>query len=235
MNFRAIAFPAVFAASLLLSTEQGFAAKPAPPDQWVGTWATSPVSGANADGQYGGADMTLREIVHVSLGGPMVRVVLTNEFGTEPLMIGAVHVALAAEGGAISLASANAMTFGGKSVDHDSGGGDGGERSGGAGAAGVCGCGGEHLHAGADDRAGVGASRLRTRRATWAGNEVSRVKLTSAKEIDSWPFLKGDRCEGGGGQRGDRVPGRQHYGWGAEHEECELALAGSAGAAAAGE
>ena len=57
--------------------------------------------------------MTLRQIVHVSLGGAFTRVVLTNEFGTEPLTIGAVHVALSAGGSSIKLGSANAVAFGG--------------------------------------------------------------------------------------------------------------------------
>ena len=57
---------------------------------------------ANVDGGYGTADTTLREIVHVSMGGPLVRIVLTNEFGTEPLTIGAVHVALSSGEGAIA-------------------------------------------------------------------------------------------------------------------------------------
>ena len=39
---------------------------------------------------------------------------LTNEFGTEPLTIGAVHVALSAGGSSINLPTANAATFGGK-------------------------------------------------------------------------------------------------------------------------
>src|SRR5436853_4235505 len=39
-------------------------------------------------------NQTLREIVHTSLGGDRVRVVLSNAFGTLPLEIGAAHVAL---------------------------------------------------------------------------------------------------------------------------------------------
>lgn len=93
------------------------AAKPGPaPDHWVGTWATADTDRSNANGAFGGADMTLRQIVHVSLGGPLVRIELSNEFGTEPLTVGAAHIALAVEGkGDISLMSANAMTFSGKS------------------------------------------------------------------------------------------------------------------------
>ena len=91
----------------------GYAAKDAP-DVWVGTWAAAPFAAPNKDGGLGTSDMTLREIVHVSRGGAYTRVVLTNEFGTEALTIGAVHVALSAGGNAINLVSANAVTFGGK-------------------------------------------------------------------------------------------------------------------------
>ena len=58
--------------------------------------------------------MTLRAIVHTSLGGPMLRVVLSNEFGTDPLTVGEVHAALSGKSPkSISLFSANALTFNG--------------------------------------------------------------------------------------------------------------------------
>ncbi|MGP8259964.1 MAG: SGNH/GDSL hydrolase family protein [Acidobacteriaceae bacterium] len=63
---------------------------------------------------YGTADTTVREIVHVSLGGPQVRVVFTNEFGTEPLTIDAAHVAVSQGGSTINLVSAAGLTFGGR-------------------------------------------------------------------------------------------------------------------------
>jgi lysophospholipase L1-like esterase len=62
---------------------------------------------------YGTADTTLREIVHISIGGPQVRVVFTNEFGAEPLTIGAAHVAISQGGSTINLVSAAGLTFGG--------------------------------------------------------------------------------------------------------------------------
>ena len=52
---------------------------------------------------YGTADATLREIVHISIGGPAVRVVFTNEFGTEPLTIGAAHIAVSQGGSSFFL------------------------------------------------------------------------------------------------------------------------------------
>ena len=66
----------------------------------------------------GSADLTLRQIVHTSLGGPLVRVELTNALGSDPLTIGPVHIALAdpktgVTTGDISLLTANALTFNG--------------------------------------------------------------------------------------------------------------------------
>lgn len=94
----------------------------APPDHWVGTWAASPFSSADVHNEvvkasylkYGQADTTFRQIVHVSVGGSLVRVVLGNEFGTEPLTVAAVQIALSAGGGEINPASAKTLTFGGR-------------------------------------------------------------------------------------------------------------------------
>lgn len=99
---------------VLLSPLALLAKQPPPPDHWVGTWAASPMA-LDQEQHFGSQEMTVREMVHVSLGGPLTRVVLTNEFGTEPLRIGAAHVALASKDGSISLMSANALTFGGRS------------------------------------------------------------------------------------------------------------------------
>ena len=86
-----------------------------PQEHWVGTWAAAPFAEGNKDG-LGSSDTTLRQIVHVSLGGSRVRVVLSNEFGTDPLTIGAAHVAISAgkKSSDIELPSANALTFSGR-------------------------------------------------------------------------------------------------------------------------
>ena len=86
----------------------------APPDHWVGTWATSPVAMPNTEGIFGAADTTYREIVHVSLGGSHARIILSNEFGLDPLTINAATIALRTTGSEIDLASASALTFGGR-------------------------------------------------------------------------------------------------------------------------
>ena len=95
-----------------------FAARPTPlPDHWVGTWATAPTALDNTKpgASLGSVDRTYRQIVHTTLAGPLVRVEFTNQFGTEPLLIGAAHIALADQAGTLNLPTAHALTFGGQS------------------------------------------------------------------------------------------------------------------------
>lgn len=58
-------------------------------------------------------DSTFRNIVHISLGGPSVRVTLTNEFGVTPLEVGNAHIAYGAGDGSIRPSSDHRLTFGG--------------------------------------------------------------------------------------------------------------------------
>ena len=85
-------------------------------DHWVGTWASSPQLGdaANAPPAPGFADSTLRQIIHVSIGGKQLRVRFSNEFGGTELMIPSAHVALSAGGSAIRPDSDHALLFHGK-------------------------------------------------------------------------------------------------------------------------
>ncbi len=111
------AHPARCLLLLTLTTLPAHASKPEPPpDHWVGTWATANYAAPGKG--FGQADMTYREIVHTTLAGPLMRVELSNQFGTEPLTIGAVHAALVevhpSHPGDINLISANALTFNGQ-------------------------------------------------------------------------------------------------------------------------
>ena len=164
--FNTRAQSALLRAAFLLLVATATAAHAAPPDHWVGTWATAPMaanngsasvrvtaapaiappSGATQPGTaantpatpaaqtpppppppsaaapsrparppiYGVEDMTLREIVHVSIGGPQARVVFTNEFGTDSLTIGAAHLAVSQGGSTINTVGASGLTFGGR-------------------------------------------------------------------------------------------------------------------------
>jgi lysophospholipase L1-like esterase len=88
---------------------------------WVGSWAASqqvPETQNLVDSELL-RDATLRQIVHLSVGGSQLRVRVSNVFGTQPLHLTAVHVARpvsaasAAGGSAIDAASDTAVTFSG--------------------------------------------------------------------------------------------------------------------------
>ncbi|GGA66498.1 hypothetical protein GCM10011507_17530 [Edaphobacter acidisoli] len=59
-------------------------------------------------------DTTFREIVHISLGGNSVRIIVSNEFGLDSLTIGAASIARSAGSDAIDTASAQTLTFSGR-------------------------------------------------------------------------------------------------------------------------
>src|SRR6185295_13403290 len=91
---------------------------------WVGTWATFLQQGDTSSAPPAPAftDSTLRQIVHVSIGGKQIRVRFSNEYGTTGLTIPAAHVALSAGRSAIKPGSDKALTFhGGSSVTIPSG------------------------------------------------------------------------------------------------------------------
>ena len=86
---------------------------------WARSWGASPQGpiaglGPPFDSAPSFRDVTLRQVVRLSGGGRQVRVRFTNEFGTAPLAIGAAHVAIAAENGAIQPGSDRVLTFAGK-------------------------------------------------------------------------------------------------------------------------
>src|SRR5581483_985724 len=62
---------------------------------WLGTWAAAQQTPepANALSPDEMRDATIREIFHLSVGGAMVRVRLSNAFGTTPLHFTSVHLA----------------------------------------------------------------------------------------------------------------------------------------------
>jgi len=85
--------------------------------RWVGSWAASQqlVEPNNALSREDLLDVTLRQIVHLSLGGSEIRVCLSNRFGSTPLHLTAVHVARAISSNAdkIMAGSDRALTFSG--------------------------------------------------------------------------------------------------------------------------
>ena len=89
-------------------------------DPYIPTWSASPqpVWGPDFFAPVGIPralrDQTIRQIARVSLGGHKVRVSFSNLYGTEPLIIGSAHIALAGEGPAIVAGTDRVLTFGGK-------------------------------------------------------------------------------------------------------------------------
>ncbi|WP_255367214.1 SGNH/GDSL hydrolase family protein [Dyella sp. OK004] len=88
--------------------------------RWIATWTASPEP--RWDGDFALPlnlpsslwHQTVRQSARVSVGGERVRVMLTNEYGTRPLVIGAAHIALASEGATIAAGSDRTLTFNGQ-------------------------------------------------------------------------------------------------------------------------
>lgn len=87
-------------------------------EYWVATWACSqqvpePHNALNPEDLR---DATLRQIVHLSVGGKTLRVHISNAFGTTPLHFTAVHIAhpLSAAEARIDASTDKALAFSGK-------------------------------------------------------------------------------------------------------------------------
>ena len=81
------------------------------PERWVATWGAALQQPA-ANTAF--SNQTIRMLVRASVGGRRVRVQLSNLFGTKPLMLGPVHIALHGQGSAIVVGSDRALLFSGK-------------------------------------------------------------------------------------------------------------------------
>lgn len=91
-------------------------AKSAPKQHWIATWTAAQQTSDTGTGvsKTGFDNQTIRMIVHTSIGGEQVRVHLSNAFGIHSLRVGAVHIALRSQDGAIVAGSDHAVTFHGK-------------------------------------------------------------------------------------------------------------------------
>ncbi len=87
----------VLTAGLVAAT--GAPASPVPaPQRWTVAWAAAPAA-AVPSVSTGYAGYTIRNVVHTTVGGDRVRVRLSNRFGTLPLTLGHVTVAVSAHAG----------------------------------------------------------------------------------------------------------------------------------------
>ena len=82
-------------------------------EQWVGTWGTGTAGPPLPAALQTFTNQTVRLIVHTSIGGTQVRIRVSNERGTTPLVIGAAHVALRQSGADIVTGSDRVLTFSG--------------------------------------------------------------------------------------------------------------------------
>jgi lysophospholipase L1-like esterase len=85
---------------------------------WVATWATSQVGPEPSQPQLTDeqlTDTTVRQIVHLSMGGATLRVQISNAFGTRPLKVDTVDVAKAKSptSSAIDASTDHPVQFGG--------------------------------------------------------------------------------------------------------------------------
>src|SRR3954449_5014724 len=105
----------LLAVAVAMTASDASAQKAAEPAHWITTWTASPMNTQPSDSVWlGFYDQTVREVARLSVGGDRLRLRLSNEFGSVPVVIDSIHVALAGEGGAIQPGTDRGVTFGGK-------------------------------------------------------------------------------------------------------------------------
>jgi hypothetical protein len=75
---------------------------------WTGTWSVSPQGASGAFNQQ-----TLRQIVRTSVAGSAARIQISNLYGSQPLHISNVHIALRSSGSSITASTDRTVTFAG--------------------------------------------------------------------------------------------------------------------------
>jgi lysophospholipase L1-like esterase len=107
----------VAAGAVVTLTGTGSAVATDRPAAWTGTWSTA-VTGAATPPIPATVfeNQTVRQIVHVSIAGRSLRVRLSNEYGTQPLVIGEARLARRAAGAQTVPGTDRRLTFGGRSA-----------------------------------------------------------------------------------------------------------------------
>lgn len=109
---------AILAATLAIPA--AVSASPASTENWVTSWYASPqavwsqdfILPTNIPSSLQG--QTVREVIKVSAGGKRIRLVFSNRYGTTPLEIGEVRVAMSYDGAAIIRKTDTPVTFNGQ-------------------------------------------------------------------------------------------------------------------------
>jgi lysophospholipase L1-like esterase len=83
---------------------------------WIATWAASPQAADPSpdDPLVKIADQTVRERVRISIGGTQIRIRLSNEYGSTPLLVGSVTVAVPVSPETVRTKSLQTVTFDGQ-------------------------------------------------------------------------------------------------------------------------
>ncbi|MGK5682687.1 SGNH/GDSL hydrolase family protein [Actinoplanes sp. URMC 104] len=152
---------------------------------WTGTWAVAVQNGGPAFERQ-----TVRQIIRTSIGGDVVRVRLSNEFGSDPLVVSAVHLAQHLNGSTVDASTNAHVTFGGNdSVTVP------------AGQTAVSDPADFTLPAGGDvavsayvpQRIGSATQHAFANRHNYvaAGNQAAKASLSGARTFDNYAFLAG--------------------------------------------
>ncbi|BCJ46517.1 hypothetical protein GCM10010168_61560 [Actinoplanes ianthinogenes] len=95
---RALLFGGAASAALIATPGIAGPLRPARAQQrWTGTWSTGTTATPSREPLLP-ADRTVRQVVHLSLGGTQPRLTLSNEFGTTPVRLGEIWTGLRAGG-----------------------------------------------------------------------------------------------------------------------------------------
>jgi len=99
-----------------MALQRARAARDAPPNAWIATWAASPQSAAHDPREplLNIEDQTVRERIRVSIGGAQICIRLSNEYGSSPLMIGSVTVAVPDDASSVRPDTIQTVTFDGR-------------------------------------------------------------------------------------------------------------------------
>ncbi|MGN9816149.1 SGNH/GDSL hydrolase family protein [Streptomyces sp. SD11] len=91
-------------------------AAPASVGTWVGAWSASPAGSEPGTEANGMAGRSVRNVVHVGVGGIAARITLSNLYGQQPLSITHASIAVAATGNDAAAAAdtMRRLTFGGR-------------------------------------------------------------------------------------------------------------------------
>ncbi len=140
---RALLAAVVLTVATVGTLPQGVTASALSDGRWIGSWTTATQGVVGAPSQY--SNQTLRLIVRTTIGGNQVRVRLSNEVGTQRIVIGSAHIALRSVAESIDRNDRSRADIWRLRFDYRSGGCAGAERSCGTGCPTLVGAGGQHL------------------------------------------------------------------------------------------